>query len=70
MFAYNASTCNGGSLTDAFQFAAERGVTADSGERGGQETWGKRAACTSAAAGLPACLPACLPLPARNPLPV
>jgi len=37
MFAYNDSTCNGGSLTDAFQYAAERGITAESGEWGQAE---------------------------------
>ncbi|PSC71844.1 cysteine endopeptidase [Micractinium conductrix] len=33
MFAYTDFTCNGGSLTDAFQYAAERGVTADDAYR-------------------------------------
>ncbi|PSC71791.1 cysteine ase [Micractinium conductrix] len=33
MFAYTDSTCNGGSPTDAFQYAAERGVTADDAYR-------------------------------------
>jgi hypothetical protein len=34
MFAYTDSTCNGGSMTDAFQYVAKRGVTADDGEPG------------------------------------
>ena len=63
MFAYTDSTCNGGSPTDAFQYAAERGVTADDGAWAGEEPGGgERAACASAS-----CWPACrarLPLPA------
>ncbi|KAL4420529.1 hypothetical protein ABPG75_010185 [Micractinium tetrahymenae] len=33
MFGYTDSACNGGSLTDAFQYAAERGVTTDDAYR-------------------------------------
>ena len=58
MFAYTDSTCNGGSLTDAFQYAAERGVTADDGEWELGRIWGRRKSSVRGR-----CLLACLPCP-------
>ena len=58
MFAYTDFTCNGGSLTDAFQYAAERGVTADDGAWGLGRIWGRRESSVRER-----CQLACLPRP-------